>query len=27
MILLALKPLIWKKSGFRERLTEAEKSG
>ena len=27
MILLALKPLIWKKSGFRDRLTEAEKSG
>jgi TctA family transporter len=27
MILLALKPLIRKKSGFRDRLTEAEKSG
>jgi len=27
MILLALKPLIWKKKGFRDRLTEAEKSG
>ena len=27
MILLAIKPLIWKKSGFRDRLTEAEKSG
>jgi putative tricarboxylic transport membrane protein len=27
MILLALKPLIRKKNGFRDRLTEAEKSG
>ena len=27
MILLALKPLIRKKSGFRDQLTEAEKSG
>jgi putative tricarboxylic transport membrane protein len=27
MILLALKPLIWKRRGFRDRLTEAEKSG
>jgi TctA family transporter len=27
MILLALKPLIRKKSSFRDRLTEAEKSG
>jgi TctA family transporter len=26
MILLGLKPLIWKKKDWRERLTEAEKS-
>jgi len=25
MILLAVKPLIWKKTGFREKLTEAQK--
>jgi TctA family transporter len=27
MILLAVKPLIRKKAGFRDRLTEAERSG
>jgi putative tricarboxylic transport membrane protein len=26
MILLAVKPLIWKKRGWRDRLTEAEKN-